>query len=68
MAFDHRQVLPPGADVLAILLRHDPRDLGQVMGWLSPRTRGRADGRAVSGLVAAALARADLAAHDDEAS
>jgi len=41
------------------------RDLGKVMGWLGPRTRGRADGRVVSGLVAAALARADLAAHDD---
>jgi uncharacterized protein len=40
------------------------RDLGQVMGWLSPRTRGRADGKVVSGLVAAALARTDLAAHD----
>ena len=35
------------------------------MGWLSPRTRGRADGKVVSGLVAAALARADLAAHDE---
>ena len=33
-----------------------PRDLGKVMGWLSPRTRGRADGRAVSQLVGAALA------------
>ncbi len=41
-----------------------PRDLGKVMGWLSPRTRGRADGREVSGRVAAALARVDLAAHD----
>jgi uncharacterized protein YqeY len=40
------------------------RDLGRVMGWLAPRTRGRADGRVVSGLVAAALARTDLAAHD----
>ena len=40
------------------------RDLGKVMGWLSPRTRGRADGKVVSGLVAAALARTDLAAHD----
>jgi hypothetical protein len=40
------------------------RDLGKVMGWLSPRTRGRADGKVVSGLVAAALARSDLAAHD----
>jgi uncharacterized protein YqeY len=39
------------------------RDLGKVMGWLSPRTRGRADGKVVSGLVAQALARVDLAAH-----
>ena len=39
-------------------------DLGKVMGWLGPRTRGRADGKVVSGMVAAALARADLAAHD----
>ena len=42
------------------------RDLGKVMGWLSPKTRGRADGKVVSGLVAAALARADLAAHDGD--
>lgn len=41
-----------------------PRELGKVMGWLSPRTRGRADGRQVSELVAATLARHDLAAHD----
>jgi uncharacterized protein len=41
-----------------------PRDLGKVMAWLSPRTRGRADGKVVSGLVAAALVQADLAAHD----
>ena len=40
------------------------RDLGKVMGWLSPRTRGRADGRRVSELVAQALARVDLAGHD----
>jgi uncharacterized protein YqeY len=40
------------------------RDLGEVMGWLSPRTRGRADGRRVSELVAQALARVDLAGHD----
>jgi uncharacterized protein YqeY len=40
------------------------RDLGKVMGWLTPRTRGRADGKVVSGMVAAALARSDLAAHD----
>jgi uncharacterized protein len=40
------------------------RDLGKVMGWLSPRTRGRADGKRVSGLVARTLARSELAAHD----
>ena len=33
-----------------------PRDLGKVMGWLTPRTRGRADGKLVSQRVAAALA------------
>jgi uncharacterized protein YqeY len=41
------------------------RDLGKVMGWLSPRTRGRADGKVVSAKVASALARADLAGHDE---
>jgi uncharacterized protein YqeY len=40
------------------------RDMGLVMGWLSPRTRGRADGKRVSALVVQALAAADLAAHD----
>lgn len=43
------------------------RDLGKVMGWLSPRTRGRADGRRVSELVAQALAGRDLAGHDTAA-
>ena len=42
------------------------RDLGKVMGWISPRVRGRADGKVVSGLVAQALAGKDLAAHDTE--
>ncbi len=42
------------------------RDMGKVMGWLSPRIRGRADGKVASGLVAQALARADLAAHGTE--
>ena len=40
------------------------RDMGKVMGWLAPRTRGRADGKHVSELVAQALAKADLTAHD----
>lgn len=35
-----------------------PRDMGKVMGWLSPKTRGRAEGRLVSELVTRALADA----------
>ena len=33
-----------------------PRDMGKVMGWLAPRTKGRADGRVVSQVVGTALA------------
>jgi len=40
------------------------RDMGKVMGWLSPQIRGRADGKVASGLVAAALAKSELAAHE----
>jgi uncharacterized protein YqeY len=40
------------------------RDLGRVMGAVSPRTRSRADGKRVSELVAQALAARDLVAHD----
>lgn len=43
------------------------RDLGRVMGVLTPRTKGRADGKVVSGLVAQALAARDLASHEHEA-
>jgi len=32
--------------------------MGKVMGWLSPRTKSRADGRRVSELVARALSGA----------
>jgi uncharacterized protein len=32
-----------------------PRDMGKVMGWLAPRTRGRADGRLVSQVAGQAL-------------
>jgi uncharacterized protein len=41
-----------------------PRDMGKVMGWLAPKTRGRADGKRVSELVAQALAQTNLAGHD----
>ncbi len=44
------------AEAVAATGATSPRDLGRVMGWLSPRTRGRADGRHVSELVAQALA------------
>jgi uncharacterized protein YqeY len=33
-----------------------PRDMGKVMGWLAPRTRGRADGKLVSEVAGRALA------------
>ncbi len=33
-----------------------PRDMGKVMGWLAPRTKGRADGRLVSQVAGQALA------------
>ncbi|MBA2381603.1 MAG: GatB/YqeY domain-containing protein [Chloroflexi bacterium] len=51
-------------EALAATGASSARDLGKVMGWLSPKTRSRADGRRVSELVAQALARADLAGHD----
>ncbi len=38
-----------------------PRDMGKVMGWLAPRTKGRADGRIVSQQVGQALAAAGTA-------
>jgi uncharacterized protein YqeY len=44
-----------------------PRDMGKVMGRLAPMTRGRADGKRVSELVAQALAQANLAGHDGAA-
>jgi uncharacterized protein YqeY len=50
-------------DAVAATGATSARDLGKVMGWLSPRIRGRADGKLASGLAAQALAKADLAAH-----
>ena len=52
------------AEAVAATGATSARDLGKVMGWLAPKTRGRADGKVVSGRVASALAQADLAAHD----
>ncbi|HEV2005698.1 MAG TPA: GatB/YqeY domain-containing protein [Candidatus Limnocylindrales bacterium] len=43
------------AEAVAATGAETPRDLGVVMGWLAPRTRGRADGRRVSTLVAERL-------------
>jgi uncharacterized protein YqeY len=39
-----------------------PRDMGKVMGWLAPRTRGRADGRVLSALVTSTLTTAAASA------
>ena len=36
-----------------------PRDMGKVMGWLAPRTKGRADGRLLSQVAGQALASID---------
>lgn len=52
------------AEAIAATGASNARDMGKVMGWLSPRTKGRADGRRVSELVARELARADLADHE----
>jgi uncharacterized protein YqeY len=39
------------AEAVAATGAAGPRDMGKVMGWLAPRTRGRADGKVVSQLV-----------------
>jgi uncharacterized protein len=54
-------------EAIAATTATSARDMGKVMGWLAPRTRGRADGKRVSELVVQALAGADLAAHDGKA-
>jgi uncharacterized protein YqeY len=50
------------SDAIAATGASTPRDLGKVMGWLSPRTRGRVDGKALSELVNRRLAGAAGAA------
>jgi uncharacterized protein YqeY len=46
------------AEALTATGASSPRDMGKVMGWLAPKTKGRADGRVVSQAVAQALAAA----------
>ena len=55
------------AEAIAATGAASPRDMGRVMGWLSPRTRGRADGRVLSGLVTSALAPAAMASSESRA-
>jgi uncharacterized protein YqeY len=43
-------------EAIAVTGAASPRDMGKAMGWLSPRTRGRADGRLVSAAVTKRLA------------
>jgi uncharacterized protein YqeY len=51
------------AEAIAATGASNARDMGKVMGWLGPKTKGRADGRRLAELVASALAQADLTAH-----
>lgn len=67
-ALDENQLRTLIDEAIAATAAVSARDLGKVMGWLAPRTRGRADGKRVSELVAQALAAADLAGHDTAAS
>ena len=53
------------ADAIATTGAASARDLGRVMGRLAAPTRGRADGKHISGLVAQALIAGELAAHDE---
>ena len=46
------------AEAIAATGAANPKDMGKVMGWLAPRTKGRADGRLVSQAVISALAEA----------
>ena len=43
------------AEAIAATGAAGPREMGKVMGWLSPRIKGRADGRLVSQAVTEAL-------------
>lgn len=45
------------ADAIAQTGASSPKDMGRVMGLVAPKTKGRADGKVVSGIVTAELAR-----------
>jgi uncharacterized protein YqeY len=45
------------AEAIAQTGATSPKDMGRVMGIVAPKTKGRADGKAVSGIVTAELAR-----------
>jgi uncharacterized protein len=60
---DEDEILELVRQAIAEVGATSARDIGRVIGVLGPRTRGRAEGRVVSGIVARELARADLAAH-----
>lgn len=45
------------ADAIAQTGASSPKDMGRVMGIVAPKTKGRADGKVVSGIVTAELAR-----------
>lgn len=44
-------------DAIAQTGASSPKDMGRVMGLVAPKTKGRADGKVVSGIVTAELAR-----------
>jgi len=50
-------------DAIAQVGATSARDLGRVMGVVAPRTKGRADGKAVSAMVSQELARLDQPGH-----
>ena len=54
------------AEAVAATGAASPRDMGKVMGALSPKIRGRADGKVAAGLVAQALAGAGPSAPGPE--
>ena len=44
------------AEAIAATGAASPKEMGKVMGWLGPKTKGRVDGKVLSGKVTAALA------------